>query len=161
MRLIVAAVLALGACSQQETPADTPGARLEAAANAAGMIADPRAGSLVGSWARDTDRMCVVPAEKGALSVGISVDYGPGQQCAGRGTAVRAGEAVRFAFGDCRIEARFDGDSLVFPATVPDVCESLCHGRASIASLRVERIGSSLSEATMMRDPGGKPLCVS
>ena len=159
MRPIAAAALLVAACSREPSVAETPGARLEAAASAAGMIHDPRAGSLVGSWSRDTDRMCALPAAKGGFVVGVSVDYGPGQQCTGRGTAMRVGETVRFALGDCRVEAHVDGDSLVFPATVPDACESLCRGRASIASLRVERIGGSLSEAAMMRDPRGKPLC--
>ncbi|SFN78326.1 hypothetical protein [Sphingomonas sp. OK281] len=159
MKRVLLLALMLGGCGREPTTpvADSAGARLEAAAETAGIVPDPNA-PLQGSWARDTDRVCVVGTEKTA-QIGVSVDYGEDQACAGSGTVERAGDALKLAFGACKFEARFDGDRIVFPAEVPEACESLCTGRASLAALTVDRLSESRSEAATLRSTKGKLLC--
>ncbi|MGA1799141.1 hypothetical protein VH567_10205 [Sphingomonas sp. 4RDLI-65] len=159
MRQVLLFALVLGGCGQEPSNvvADSAGARLEAAAETTGIVPDPNA-PLQGSWARDTDRVCVVGTEKTAR-IGVSVDYGEDQGCAASGTVERSGDALKLAFGACTFDARFDGDRIVFPAEMPAACESLCTGRASLAALTVDRISDSRSEASTLRSSAGKLLC--
>ena len=135
------------------------GARLEVAATASGLIVDPAETTLVGAWARDTDRLCIVPGKDDALRIGATVDYGEGQSCAAAGTASRSGDRVRIDLGACRIDARFDGDRLVLPAEVPAACARLCTGRASLAAMPVDHLSPSISAAATLRAPDGTSLC--
>ncbi|RZM08251.1 MAG: hypothetical protein EOP67_71965 [Sphingomonas sp.] len=158
-RALLLFALVIGGCGREPktAAADSAGARLEAAAETAGIVPDPNA-PLQGSWARDTDRVCVVGTEKTAR-IGVSVDYGEDQACAASGTVERSGEALKLAFGTCKFDARFDGDRIVFPAEVPEACESLCTGRTSLAALAVDRMSESRSEAATLRSTKGKLLC--
>lgn len=160
-RARVAAVLLLAGCHRGDVAeaGASSGDRLEAAAVGAGLVADPAARSLVGSWARDTDRACVVPGQGGAERLGVMVDYGAGQGCAGRGTVRRRGEALDVTLGGCRFTARFDGERIVFPAELPTACDRLCTGRASLAALSVEPLSSSIAEAQNLRSSGGQAMC--
>ena len=162
MRAAVLLLLSLAACDRTPVttapPDDSPGGRLEAAALDRGLIADPGKAGLAGSWGSETDRLCVVPAG-GALKLGASVDYGSDQACAASGTVVRAGDTLDVRFGACRFEARFEGDRIVFPAELPRACDRFCTGRASLASLAVERLSESISEAATTRTAGGTLLC--
>ncbi len=155
------AVLLVFGCHQREAPAggDAAGDRLERAATAAGIVADPARTSPIGAWARDTDRLCVVGAGSAGLRVGVLVDYGEGQGCAASGVARQRGETLSLGFGGCRFDARYDGERIVFPATLPSACDSLCTGRASLSALSVDRISSAASEAAQLRAPGGRALC--
>ena len=155
---ILLSILALAACGQQRSANVQAGDRLEAAVQAAGLIADP-GGSLVGAWARETDRVCIVPGADGVTRIGALVDYGQDQSCAASGTLERSGERVRVTFGACRFDARFDGERLTFPGELPAACARACQGRASLAALAVERQGSSASEAATLRAPDGRLLC--
>lgn len=156
---LVGMLAACGSGTAPTAPPDTSGARLEAAAIRTGLIDDPARASLVGSWALESDRLCVLPGATGLLRMGALVDYGEGQGCAASGTARREGDRVRVDFGACRFDARFDGDRIVFPADVPAACDQFCAGRASLAALTVERLSSSTAEAETLRSPGGKLLC--
>ena len=159
MRQVLLLALVLGGCGREPSNAvaDSAGARLEAAAETAGIVPDPNA-PLQGSWARDTDRICVGGTDKSAR-IGVSVDYGEDQGCAASGTVERSGDALKLAFGACRFDARFDGDRIVFPPEIPEACESLCTGRASLAAVTVDRISESRSEASTLRSSAGKLLC--
>ena len=161
MRYALLLPLLLAGCSDRPAaPANaTAGARLEAAATRAGLIVDPAKVSLTGAWARDTDRVCVVPDEGDTLRIGARVDYGEGQGCAASGAATRSRGKIKVTFGSCRFEARLDGDRLVFPAEVPGECDTLCTGRASLAALAVDHLSTSLSEASTLRAPNGDALC--
>ncbi|MCP3733711.1 hypothetical protein M9979_02290 [Sphingomonas sp. RP10(2022)] len=161
MRAPLAVVVLLAGCGspQRQPAADTPGARLEAAAVQVGLVGDPAKASVVGSWARDTDRLCVVPGEGDRLRIGALIDYGEGQGCAAAGTAQRRGASVAVDFGACRFDAAFDGERIVFPAELPAACDRLCTGRASLAALTVEHLSPSTSEAETLRTPAGKLLC--
>jgi hypothetical protein len=153
------------ACSEhgnEAAPADTTsdmGARLEAAAVVQGLVADPAATTLVGAWARDTDRACVVDGEGGVQRIGIVSDYGEGQGCSGSGEVSRQNERLRVTIGACRFAARFEGDRIEFPGELPPACDTLCRGRASLAGFAVERQSESASEAAMLRGRGGRKLC--
>ncbi|MCU6452759.1 hypothetical protein LPN01_01560 [Sphingomonas sp. A2-49] len=160
MRRTLALALSLAGCgSQPDGAVDTPGARLEAAADRAGLVVDPAKVSLVGSWALDTDRVCVVPEGRDTYRIGAMIDYGEGQGCAASGTARRQGDRVAVTFGACRFDAAFEGTRIVFPAELPAACDRLCTARASLAALSVERLSGSRSEAETLRTPSGKRLC--
>lgn len=159
MRAIVLVLFLFGCGSPEQGATDiSAGARLEAGATRAGLIPDSRA-SIQGSWARDTDRLCVVDSGNGTSRIGAMVDYGDDQGCSASGTVSRSGDRLRVAFGGCRFEARFDGDRIRFPANLPTACEALCRGRASLAALTVDRLSESRSEASALRSAKGKLLC--
>jgi hypothetical protein len=161
---LVLMVLALSACSRQpEAPAKakgTPANGLEAAAIEAGVIPDPDSSDITGLYARDTDRVCIVPAAS-AYRIGVFVDYGD-QHCGGSGVVTRVGETLTLDFPSapgCSFDAQFEGDRITFPGKVPDACATLCEQRASIAALNVDRLSESISEASTLRDAKGKALC--
>lgn len=153
-------MLLLAGCSKpvEKTANDSPGARLESAAVTAGLVADS-SGSIAGAWSRGTDRLCVMGSGAADTRIGALVDYGDGQSCAASGIVRRSGSRLDIRFGDCRIRASFDGERIVFPAEVPEECDSVCGGRASFAALAVDRASESLSEAATLRDSAGRSLC--
>ncbi len=159
MRCVLLLAFVLGGCGQApgNAVADSAGVRLEAAAETAGIVPNPNA-TLQGSWSRDTDRVCVVGTGRTAR-MGVSVDYGEDQGCAASGQVERAGDVLKVAFGTCKFEARFDGARISFPADMPEACESLCTGRATLAAITVDRLSESRSEASTLRSPKGKLLC--
>ncbi|MDQ1155782.1 hypothetical protein QE385_000109 [Sphingomonas sp. SORGH_AS 950] len=155
---------ALAACGSGAGDADNAaGEQLEAASIAAGLVADPAVVPLEGMWARDSDRMCILPPGDGGSDaswrIGVMVDYGEGQGCTARGTLKRSGRDLAVTLGGCRFTARFDGDDIQFPATLPAPCASLCTGRASLSALIVERISRSVAEARTLRSADGAALC--
>lgn len=156
------ACVLLASCSgspKSSAPAKAPD--LETAAIAAGVIADPKSSDISGLYARETDRLCIVPA-KLDFRLGVTVDYGEGQRCAATGRVTRSGETLRINFdgaSDCSFEARFEGDRIVYPGQLPASCARLCSGRASLAGLDVERLSDSPTEARTLRDAKGKLLC--
>lgn len=134
---------------------------LESAAIVAGVIPDPTNSDITGLYARDTDRVCIVPAALD-FRIGAFVDYGSRQSCSASGTATRSGETLHVQFESaqgCEFEARYEGDRIVFPGKLPDACQKLCSGRASMAALDGALLSNSLSEAAAMRDGRGKLLC--
>jgi hypothetical protein len=164
MRLAVAALFLLAACSggghgnQAATPQD-----LESAAIERGLVRDPAETDLTGLYARDTDRVCVV--RKGdSYRIGAFVDYGDGLSCTGTGAVTRSGETLAVTLTgkngvSCSFDARFDGEHIRFPATVPPECAKFCGPRASFAALDAERLSGSAAEARALRSAEGKRLC--
>ncbi|UIJ47269.1 hypothetical protein LZK98_10145 [Sphingomonas cannabina] len=155
-------VLLLASCPPRpHDAAETSGAPdLETAAIARGIVRDPRDTEPTGLYARDTDRVCIVP--KGLdYRIGAFVDYGEGITCNAAGSVTRSGETLRVRLGDgkCSFDARFDGDRITFPGRLPDACAALCTQRASLAGLEVTRLSESLSEAAAMRDARGRLPC--
>jgi hypothetical protein len=161
-----ALLLLLAGCGGDEPkPASnaTAASGLEAAAIEAGVIPDPNSTDITGLYARDTDRVCIVPSTT-AYRVGVFVDYGDKVSCGGSGTITRVGEKLQLEFDGvegCSFEARFEGDRIVFPGTLPNACQKLCVQRASMAALDVTRLSESVSEASTLRDGKGKLLCSS
>lgn len=160
--LLPALLLVAGCSREQPRPASnvTAATGLEAAAIEAGVIPDPNNTDITGLYARDTDRVCVVPTAT-AYRVGVFVDYGD-QNCGGSGTISRVGEKLQLKFDTaegCSFEARFEGDRIVFPGRLPDSCQKLCARRASMAALDVSRLSESVSEASTLRDAKGRLLC--
>lgn len=163
--IALAGILILSGCGQGSEGADNAaGERLETASIATGLVADPAAAPLDGVWSRDSDRMCILPRSGGGdgstRQIGVTLDYGEGQGCVASGTLQRSGPELKVAFGQCRFIARFDGDSIQFPAALPTTCTTLCTGRATLSALMVERVSASLAEARTLRGPGGKALCI-
>ena len=163
--LVALAALALAGCSSGQDSADAvnggAGARLEQAAIATGVIRDPASADLTGVYARDPERVCVVPAAQD-FRIGVALDYGEGQQCSARGTVARAGDALKIDLGDgCAFTARFDGQGIAFPGALPEACQRRCTGRATMAGLSVDALSNSLSEATALADAKGRALCAS
>lgn len=164
-RIALAALMLLAACSRGNTPVENKSAKaatgLEAAAIQAGVIPDPNDTDITGLYARDTDRVCIVPAAN-AYRIGVYVAYDERENCGGSGTATRVGEHVHVEMDGaegCGFDARFEGDRLVFPARVPDACRKVCVHRASMAALDVDRLSESVSEAATLRDGKGRLLC--
>lgn len=167
MRRVLPLLLLLAAgCSRAVTPGSSNVAAptgLEAAAIEAGVIPDPQNADITGLYTRDTDRVCIVPAAS-AYQIGVFVDYGDDQHCSGLGTVSRVGETLHVGFTDadgCSFDARFEGDRVVFPGTVPEPCRKLCSQRASIAGLTVDQLSNSAAEAATLRDARGRLLCPS
>ncbi|QDX24669.1 hypothetical protein FPZ54_00580 [Sphingomonas suaedae] len=164
MSTLAAAVL-LAACSgsgPQPGASPTPPS-LETAAIERGIVRDPANTDVTGLYARDTDRVCVVP-QGNAYRIGAFVDYGDGLSCTGRGTAARSGSSLAVELkgkggATCAFTAKFDGDRITFPANVPDECAKLCGPRASFAALEVERLSESAAEAEALRSAEGTRLC--
>ena len=161
------AVLLLAGCqrSDPKQPASAATARgLEAAAIQAGVIPDPANTDITGLYARETDRICIVPSAT-AYRIGVFVDYDEQQNCGGSGVVTRVGETLHITLGpgaqgtDCSFDARFEGDRIVFPARVPEGCQKVCLRRASVAALDVTRLSESVSEASTLRDAKGRLLC--
>lgn len=150
----------LAACSPDPQASNVSQATdLETAAIERGLVRDPADSSIVGLYARDTDRVCVVP-DGGGYRAGAYVDYGDGISCSGAGPLTRAGDRLRLTLGeDCAVDATFDGDRITFPGRMPDGCKALCSGRASLAALDVRRLSESIAEASAMRDARGRLPC--
>jgi hypothetical protein len=164
MRAALALLLLLGACNAKPPENAAVPEDLEKAAIERGMVRDPRDTEIAGLYARDTDRVCIVPDGQG-YRIGAFVDYGDRITCSGSGTVSRIGEKLHVELGSgdgdekCGFDARFDGDKIYFPGNVPDACARLCARRASYAGLEVTRMSESVAEAAAMRDSGGKTLC--
>ncbi|HEX8384451.1 MAG TPA: hypothetical protein VF592_13890 [Sphingomonas sp.] len=160
MKRALVLTLLLGGCDGGSPPAAaSAGGELERAAVAAGLVPDPARVSIVGAWARDSDRVCVVPGGGGRERIGVVIDYGEGNGCVGAGTVRRSGDRLAIDLGACRIDARFDGERIVFPAEVDAACARSCRGNASLAALSVERVSGSAAEAATLRAPSGRLLC--
>lgn len=161
MRRALALSLLLTGCGQADQPEAgvSAGAKLEAAAVEAGLISDPERASVNGYWARETDRMCIVPGEGGRERLGVLIDYGEGSGCVGSGSVRRSGRRLDVELGGCRIDARFDGERISFPAEIEQDCERLCRGNATLAALSVARVSESSAEAATLRTPSGRMLC--
>ena len=86
-------------------------------------------------------------------------DASEGQGCTAIGTMERSGSALKLTLGSCRFTARFDGDAIQFPATLPSTCNAFCTGRATLSALNVERISASVAEAQALRSANGTALC--
>src|SRR3546814_20146441 len=72
------------------------------------------------------------------FTIGIDMDYGDGQHCTASGTARREGELLRVTLAGkdgCGFDARYEGDRIVLPGTLPKGCARYCTGRASLAGL--------------------------
>ena len=162
MRLVLVTALSLAACHAAPSApprGNTPGDRLETAAEAAGVVHGPALVDPIGLYARDTDRLCLAPDGAGTYRVGALVSYEGGQGCAASGTATRNGDRLEVALADCRFAARFEGDRVSFPAELPSACDAACTGRATLAALAVERLSDSPAEAAALRDGKGRALC--
>lgn len=162
MKRVLAALLLLGGCQGESWPGARPTpSTLEAAAIEAGIISDPASADPTGLYARDRDKICIVPSAA-AFRVGIYADYGNDYFCSGSGEASRSGEALHIDLTSapgCRFDANFDGDRVVIPGVLPDECQKACSRRASLAGLTVERLSDSAAEAAALRDGRGKMLC--
>lgn len=165
MKWALALLLMLAACKGANAPPENAAVPqdLESAAIERGMVRDPKDTEIAGLYARDTDRVCIVPDGQG-YRIGAFVDYGDRITCSGKGTVSRVGEKLRVDLGGegderCSFDARFDGDKIYFPGNVPDACTKLCARRASYAGLEVSRMSESTAEASAMRDSQGRQLC--
>jgi len=160
MKRCIALLLFLAGCSpggqsaKPQQPED-----LESAAIARGLVRDPKDSEIAGLYARDTDRLCIVPRDSG-YRVGAYVDYGDRVSCSGAGRLSRGGTVLHVELSPrCSFDARVEGNRIVFPAEVPDGCAKLCSGHASFSALAASRISESVSEAQALRDPTGRRLC--
>ena len=73
-------MLLLVACSGKPAEKTQAPQDLETAAIERGLVTDPRDTEIAGLYARDTDRICIVPAAPG-YRIGAYVDYGDKITC--------------------------------------------------------------------------------
>ena len=156
--------LLVAACSGGAKQADKPQPPqdLEKAAIERGLIRNPADTDIAGLYARDTDRICIVPDEQLGYRIGAFVDYGDRITCSGSGRASRVGESLHIELGEdgsCSFDAKYDGDKIAFPGALPDGCNRYCARRASYAGLEVVRLSESATEASAMRDANGRRHC--
>jgi hypothetical protein len=153
------ALLALASCPVTHRAEVVRAPTLEEAAIARGLVRDPADVDLTGLYARDTDRLCITGSSL-SYRIGAYVDYGDGIACNAAGTVERDGQVLHVDFGDnCRFDARFDGERVTFPASVPSECRARCTRRASLAALEVQRLSGSSAEAAAMRNGKGDQPC--
>ncbi|RYD57798.1 MAG: hypothetical protein EOP60_03765 [Sphingomonadales bacterium] len=160
MRLVPLFLLLAG-CSGADSEMTQAPQDLEKAAIERGLVRNPAETEIAGLYARDTDRICIVPATIG-YKIGAFVDYGDGVTCSGTGTASRVGETLHIELGEgnaCGFDAKFNGEKISLPGALPEGCTKLCNRRASYAGLEVSRLSESAAEAAAMRDANGKRLC--
>ena len=164
MRRVAAFALLLAGCGEGAGPATPPptasavAVPLEQAAIAAGLVPDPGA-DPTGVYAREGDRVCVVPAATG-WRIGAVTEIDRANRCAAAGTLARDGARLALDFGaGCAFDARFEGDRIVFPAELPRDCARACTGRASLSALDVPMLSDAPAEARVMSDPRGRRLC--
>lgn len=157
-RALLALALLTGCSGASDAPGGNAATSLEAGAIARGLVRDPEKAALTGLYARETDRLCVAEDR-----IGVHVDYGQGIGCSATGSVERRGEVLAVSLGDagdCRFDASYDGERIVFPAQVPEGCRRFCRSRASLAAVTVVRLSGSASEAMALRDGRGRTLCV-
>lgn len=164
IRLAVLSLLLLTGCSAGEVDGDNTvqAQDLESAAIARGLVRDPSDREIVGLYARDTDRVCLVSGNGRRYRIGAYVDYGEGITCSASGSVERHGDRleIRLGGGDsCHFDARLSGDQILFPGSLPDGCASFCQGRAALTGLEAARLSGSVAEARAMRDAAGRRLC--
>ena len=157
---LLAVPLLLVACSAGEDAAapDNVAAALEAVARERGVVRDPTR-AITGAYTRGADRLCLLGTGE-EQRIGLVVAYDQANGCRARGTARQEGERVRIDLGrGCAVTARFDGERLALPGSVPDACAAVCRGSASLAGLTVERVSDAPAEAAALRDEEGRALC--
>lgn len=166
MRYPLLIVLLLAACGRGDPQADNSAAadsRAPAAESKAPAPApDARlTGLYEGGSGEQKNQLCMV--DKGAeTQFGLLVWGGNLHSCSGAGRAVRKGERLSLSMtGDetCTIEATLKDGVVTLPATVPLGCAYYCGARASFASARFTRSGSTEADSKKATDIAGDPLC--
>ena len=167
------ALLLLAACQRAPTPVAAPRetgmqspSGLERAAIETGVIADTANVPAIGLYQRTheagRDALCVIPAKKGDYRFGLQATFGEDQNCAGKGSARRAGDKLILSFSrsdHCIVVAQYDGDQLSLPGVVDMKCANLCKGRGSLEGVTFPRVASDAASALQARDSDGDPLC--
>lgn len=173
MRRALLACLLLTGCSVSQAGGDddalTP---LDAAAIDAGVIADPQAIDLAGSFAdmgaTGSDAFCARGDRDAGYKVGLLVSFGASSQCEAVGSATLAGETAEISLsrngdGDavagCRFSAHFDGNALALPGSVPAACSALCSDRASLAGAAFALVEPGNAAAAGATGRSVKRLC--
>ena len=168
----LALLIPLAACRAGEEPAvpetidaDNP---LESAARAANLVVDPDATPLTGLYERihtsGTDSFCALPDgdDDEHYRFGLIASFGTTLTCEGQGSAVHNGETLALDFddADCAFTARYDGQSVAMPGTVPEGCSALCGPRALMSGVSIARTGWEDADARRLLSRKDRaPLC--
>jgi hypothetical protein len=172
-RAIALCCLMLAGCSETQAGADADAVTaLDAAAIEAGVIADPDAIDLAGSFAdvggTGSDAFCARGDRDDGYDVGVLVTFGATSQCEAQGTAALRGEQARISLtrngkgkpvGDCSFTARFDGNGLALPGSLPAACQAVCSDRASLAGASFALVEPGDAAAGAARGRAIKALC--
>lgn len=167
------ACLLLAGCSETRAGDDeAPVTPLDVAAIEAGVIADPQAIDLAGSFAdvggTGSDAFCARGDRQRGYSVGVLVTFGGSSQCEAQGSASLAGEMARIslnrsgkgdALSGCTFTARFDGSGLALPGSLPAACLAACSNRASLAGASFALVEPGDDAAGAARGRAIKRLC--
>jgi hypothetical protein len=169
--MALALLIPLAACRAGEEPAapdviDSANP-LETAARDANLVVDPATTPPTGLFDRihssGTDSFCAVPdGDSNDYRFGLIASFGTTLTCEGQGSAVHDGETLALDFddADCSVTARYDGQSVAMPGTVPAGCSALCGPRASMSGVSIARTGWEVADARRLRSrQSGVPLC--
>ncbi|WP_432770467.1 MAG: hypothetical protein HEQ22_06935 [Sphingopyxis sp.] len=161
--ILVAALLLVGCDRPAPGDADTSidaGNPLEVAARERGIVR-PEAVVPTGVFERahdlGRDAMCVVPDGAGQWRFVLTAAFGPGLSCTANGQITRDGGGWRMRFGvaeGCEAVVHEEEDELRLPGILPDQCDSVCPGRASLAGLRLPRASWSEADAKRLQMRG-------
>lgn len=165
--------LVLAGCSETQAGDDAAAVvPLDVAAIEAGVIVDPSALDLAGSFAdaagTGSDAFCARGNRQGDFAVGVLVSFGESSQCEAQGSARLSGEQVRInlhrsgtgkAVAGCSFAARFDGNGLVLPGSLPAGCDAVCSDRASLAGASFALVEPGDGAAAAARGRSIKRLC--
>lgn len=173
MRILLIALLLLGACRGQEQDGAN-GAASPAADEETGSGGAPSAGAqresataaaLTGLWESRAgarrNQLCMI-GEGNKAEFGLIIFGEGGHNCSGAGGAVRQGERLTLTMtGDrsCSIPATLSGGTLTLAGTIPDGCSYYCAAGARLAGTRFERIGNTRADALKAKDFADDPLC--
>lgn len=172
-RPAVLACLALAGCSETQAGDDAAAVvPLDAAAIEAGVIVDPAALDLAGSFAdtggTGSDAFCARGERQGDYAVGVLVSFGGSSQCEAQGSARLAGEQARITLNrsgagksvaGCSFSARFDGNGLALPGSLPAGCQAVCSDRASLAGASFALVEPGDRAAAAARGRSIERLC--
>lgn len=164
----LALLMLLAACRAGEEPEviDADNA-LESAARDANLVVDPDATPPTGLYERihssGTDSFCARPdGDDDTYRFGLIASFGTTLTCEGQGSAVHDGETLALDFddADCSFTARYDGQSVAMPGTVPEGCSALCGPRALMSGVSIARTGWEEADARRLLSRQDRaPLC--
>lgn len=171
--LPLACLALLGACSETQAEGDSAVVTaLDAAAIEAGVIADPDRLDLAGSFSdtggTGSDAFCASGNRDSGYKVGVLVTFGAGSQCEAQGKAALSGEQVRVdltrtgqgnAMRGCSFAARFDGNALALPGSLPGGCAAACSDRGSLAGASFALVEAGQKAALLQRGRSATRLC--
>ena len=107
-------------------------------------------------------RLCITGGSAETRRFALATLWPDREACGGAGEVELAGQALQLKMdGDepCEIIAQMQNLTLVFPQELPEDCNYYCSPNASLAGLRLGKVGDTQEAALTATDLVGDPLC--